>query len=140
MVGGVGFALLASVSRRREYYAYKFNLMLRIEIAYFAAVFISVQFGRQQLEPILWGLIAGFAVFIGARPRTRYIRESVKRKKRAEFELRTGKKFNPRKHEYDHEVPFAQGGGQGEANIRVVEKKKNRKKGAKSPWWDLLGR
>lgn len=72
--------------------------------------------------------------------RSRYIPASVRRRKIAEHELRTGKKFNPRKHELDHEVAFSKGGSHTEDNLRVVEKSKNRSKGAKSPWWDLLGR
>jgi hypothetical protein len=140
VVAAVGFAFLLSLYRRREHYAYKFKLILRMELAYGVAVFIAVQLGRQQLEPILWGVVAGFVVFMKTKPRGRYISASVRRRRKAEYELRTGKKFNPRKIEYDHDVPHARGGGSTEDNIRVVEKRKNRSKGAKSPWWDLLGR
>jgi hypothetical protein len=38
---------------------------------------------------------------------------SVRRKARAEFELTIGKKFNPRKHKFDHYVPFSRGGSHG---------------------------
>jgi hypothetical protein len=140
IVGAVGFALLLSISRRREYYAYKFKLILSMEIAYVVGILFSFYLGRRELEPILWGVLAAFVVFIRTKPRSRHISAAVKRKKEAEFVLRTGKKFNRRKYELDHEVPHARGGGNSEDNIRVVEKGKNRSKGAKSPWWDLLGR
>jgi hypothetical protein len=140
IVGAVGFALLMSISRRREYYAYKFKLILSMEIAYLAGVFISAYLGRREFEPILWGLLAAFVVFIRTKPRSRHISATVRRKKEAEFVLKTGKKYNRKKHELDHEVAFSKGGSHTEDNIRVVEKGKNRSKGAKSPWWDLLGR
>jgi hypothetical protein len=140
IVAVAALPLLLSVFRRREHYAYRLKLTLRMEAAYIIVVLIAVAAGRQQLEPILWGLLAGFVVYMRTKPRSRYISASVKRKRRAEYELRTGKKFNPRKAEYDHEVPHSRGGGNTEDNIRVVEKRKNRSKGAKSPWWDLLGR
>lgn len=140
IVGAFGFALLLSVSRRLDYFAYKLKLVLKVEFAYFAAVVIAVQLGRQQLEPILWGVLAGFVVYMRAKPRGRHIPASVRRRKKAEYELKTGKQFDPQKLELDHEVPFSRGGGNREANIRVAEKRKNRQKSAKTPWWDVLGR
>jgi hypothetical protein len=140
IVGAVGFALLLGIYRRRERYVYKFKLILSMEIAYLAGVVISAYLGRKEMEPILWGLLAAFVVFIRTKPRSRHISAAVRRKKEAEFVLRTGKKFNPRKHELDHEVAFSKGGSNTEDNLRVVEKGKNRSKGSRSPWWDLLGR
>lgn len=139
IIGAVGFALLLSISRRREYFVYKLKQILKMEAAYVIAAFVAVELGRRQLEPILWGLLAGFLVFIRTKPQSRHIPASVRRKKEAEFVLKTGKKFDRKKYELDHEVPWADGGGHHESNIRVVEKKRNRSKGAKSPWWDLLG-
>ena len=92
------------------------------------------------LESLLGGIVVALIVMQRMPGRSRHIPQSVRRKKIAEFELRTGKKFNPRKHELDHEVPFSRGGSHSEDNLRVTEKAKNRSKGSKSPWWDLLGR
>jgi hypothetical protein len=138
IIGTVGFFLLLSISRRREYYAYKVKRLLKMEAAYLAATFLAVALGRRELEPILWGVLAGFIVYMRTKPESRHIPASVRRKKEAEFVLKTGKKFDRKKYELDHEVPWSSGGGHHESNIRVVEKKKNRSKGAKSPWWDLL--
>ena len=139
IVGAAGFFLLLSIFRRREYYTYKLKLIFRMELAYIVAIVVAVELGRQQMEPILWGVIAAFLVYMRAKPRSRHIPAAVRRKKEAEHVLRTGKKFDRKKYELDHDVPFSSGGGHSEANIRVVEKGTNRSKGAKSPWWDLLG-
>jgi len=141
VVGAFAAALFLSLYRRREYYSYKLNLLLRMVLAYGVGIAIAVGlFHQQGFSPIVWGWLAGLLVFIGTKPRGRNFSASTKRRARAEFELRTGKKFNSRKHEYDHVVPHSRGGGSTADNIRVVEKKSNRSKGAKSPWWDLLGR
>lgn len=140
IIGAVGFALILSISRRREYYAYKLKLIFRVEAAYFlVAIGANRLAGRPTLESLLWGVVAGFVVYMRTKPQSRHIPTSVRRKKEAEFVLKTGKKFDRKKYELDHEVPWADGGGHHESNIRVVEKKRNRSKGAKTPWWDLLG-
>lgn len=140
VVGALGLALFLSIYRRREHYVHRFRLILRMEIAYLSVVFISAYLGRRELEPILWGLLAALIVFIRTGPRSRHISAAVRRKKEAEFVLKTGKKFNRKKYELDHEVAFSKGGSHTEDNLRVVEKGRNRSKGSKSPWWDLLGR
>lgn len=141
IVGAAVFALLLSISRRREYYAYKLKRIFRAEAAYFlVAIGANRLAHRPGPESLLWGILAGFVIYMRVKPESRHIPASVRRKKEAEFVLKTGKKFDRKKYELDHEVPFSDGGGHHEANIRVVAKGKNRSKGAKSPWWDLLGR
>ena len=102
-------------------------------------------FVAEQVEAIrnvapLISVMAALLVYATRPRRGRYTRASVKRQKIAEWQLRTGKKFNPRTHELDHIVPFSQGGSHTADNLEVVEKKRNRSKGARSEWWDLLGR
>lgn len=132
--------VLLGIRRRREGIRYRLRKVIIVEGIYLGLAYLMLRNGQPQLESILAGLVAAFVVNSFIKPRSRYIRTSVKHKARAEFELRTGTKFNSRKHEYDHEVPFSRGGSHTTDNIRVVEKKKNRSKGAKSPWWDVLGR
>jgi hypothetical protein len=140
VIGAVGFAFLSSISRRRAYYSYKLKLFLRVEATYFlVAIGASKLANRPGPESLLWGILAAFVVYMRTKPQSRHIPAAVRRRKEAEFMLKTGKKFDRKKYELDHELPFASGGGHHESNIRVVEKKKNRSKGAKSPWWDLLG-
>lgn len=140
IIAVVLFFLLVSIRRRREGIHHALRRAIIVEAVYFGVVLILVQAGRTPLEALLAGIVAALIVNQTLPGRSRYIPASVKRQARAEFELRTGKKFNPRKHEYDHEIAFSKGGSNTEDNIRVVEKRRNRAKGGKSPWWDLLGR
>lgn len=140
VVGVVVFFLLVSIRRRREAIRYKLRAVLVTELAFIATVYVLVQLGRSAFEAILGGLVVGLVVNGSIPSRSRHIPASVRRRKIAEYELRTGKRFNSQKYELDHEIPFSKGGSHSEDNLRVVEKKKNRSKGRKSPWWDLLGR
>lgn len=140
IVAVVLFFLLVSIRRRREAIRHRLRRAIIVEAVYFGAALILVQMGRTPLEALFAGIAAALLVNQTLPGRSRYIPASVKRKARAKFELRTGEKFNSRKHEYDHEIAFSKGGSNTEDNIRVVERLKNRAKGGKSPWWDLLGR
>jgi len=132
--------VLASLNRRREAIIHKFRRVFFAECAYFAVVYLMMHAGRTIIEALLAGILAAVIVNRIMPGRSRHIPSSVRRRKIAEYELRTGKKFNSRKHELDHEVAFSRGGSHTSENLRVLERKKNRSKGAKSPWWDLLGR
>lgn len=68
------------------------------------------------------------------------MRADVRRRVVAKWVASTGKKYDSRTHEIDHIVPYSKGGGETEDNLRVIEKKKNRSKGARGPWWDVMGR
>jgi hypothetical protein len=139
---GIPFVLLFAVGirRRREGIRHKLRAILVLEIAYLSVAFVLVNVGVQPVAAILIGLLAAFALKGFLRPRSRYIPARERRKAIARHELETGKKFNPRTHELDHVVPFSKGGSSTADNLRVTEKKSNRAKGAKSPWWDVLGR
>ena len=133
------FAVLLAVYRRREAYSYKIKLAFKMFGAYIIAILIAAKLGQKEFAPILWGLLATCAVYIATPGRSRYISTRVRRKKIAEYEFKTGKKYNSRRVELDHSIPFSRGGSHTGDNLRVVEKRKNRSKGAKSPWWDLFG-
>jgi hypothetical protein len=130
---------LLSIRRRREAIRYRLRRIILVEAAYLGPAFLLLQLGQPPLICLLAGMVLALLVDSRIKPRSRYVPASVKRKARAEFELKTGKKFNPRKHEYDHDIPFSSGGSHTMDNIRVRERKTNRSKGAKSPWWDVLG-
>jgi len=104
------------------------------ETAYLLVVYFMVHAGRTALEALLAGVLSGFLVNQMTPSRSRHIPAIVRRRKIAEYELRSGKKFNPRKHELDHEVPFSRGGSHTEDNLVVTEKQRNRSKGNNSPW------
>ena len=63
--------------------------------------------------------------------RSRYYPKSVKRAVIAR-DLK-GEEYDSSKHHIDHVWPFAKGGSHTTDNLRVIEKKKNLKKGAKRP-------
>ncbi len=140
IAGVVIFFLLVSIRRRREAIRHRIRRVIVVEAAYLGVVYLMAQTGRTGIESLLGGIVAALIVNQTMPGRSRHIPASVRRRKIAEYELRTGKKFNPRKHELDHEVAFSKGGSHTEDNVRVIEKRKNRSKSAKSPWWDLLGR
>ncbi len=82
-------------------------------------------------------VLSGFAALVvfGIRKqrfrRSRHYPKSVKRAVIAR-DLKD-EKYDPTKHHIDHVWPFARGGSHTTDNLRVIEKKKNLKKGAKRP-------
>ena len=80
--------------------------------------------------------IAGFVALIcfGAwqrKKRSRYIPKKTRRAVIAR-DLK-GEKFDRHKHHVDHVWPFSRGGSHTADNLRVIEKKKNLRKGARRP-------
>jgi hypothetical protein len=140
IVAVVFFFLLVSIRRRREAIRHRIRRVIIVEGAYLGVAYVMAQAGRTGIESLLGGIVAALIVNQWMPGRSRHIPASVRRRTIAEYELRTGKKFNPRKQELDHEVAFSKGGSHTEDNLRVVERRENRSKGSKSPWWDLLGR
>jgi len=63
--------------------------------------------------------------------RSRYIPKHVKRAVIARDMI--DEEYDPAKHHIDHVWPFARGGSHTTDNLRVIEKRKNLKKGAKRP-------
>lgn len=128
----IGLMVLAGVYKRRENLAHNLRHLV-IAVAVGALAWIVTQ--QVQVIRNAAPILAGMAVLLvyATRPRRRrYVRASVKRRKIAEWELETGKKFNSRTHELDHMVPFSQGGSHTADNLQVMEKKRNRSKGTRS--------
>lgn len=141
----IGFVLitliLVSIRRRREAILHRLRRVIIGEFVYVGVAYGLSQTARTTpLESLLGGLVAALLVSQMMPGRSRRVPASVRRRKIAEYEMRTGKKFNPRRHELDHEIAFSKGGSHTTDNLRVIEKRRNRSKGAKSPWWDFLGR
>lgn len=106
-------------------------------------IFVSLVLLKMGLSPIvalLVGVVSALLVDRRTPARSRYVVRSERRKAIARWELKTGRKFNPRLYHVDHIVPFAKGGSSTADNLQVLERRKNLSKGAKSPRWDLLGR
>jgi hypothetical protein len=82
--------------------------------------------------------IFGFAALIFLpRKRTRYIPAKVKREVIAR-DLK-GERYDSRKHHIDHKWAYSRGGSHTKDNLRVIDKTKNLKKGAKKPGlWEIF--
>jgi 5-methylcytosine-specific restriction endonuclease McrA len=81
-------------------------------------------------------LVSGVVALIflaetASRRRSRYVSKSVRREVIAR-DLK-GERYDPAKHHIDRVWPFSKGGSHTADNLRVIEKKKNLKKGAKRP-------
>lgn len=132
--------LFVSFYRRRETLWFNLRRIATALAAYLLVASLLSHAGWTETQATIVGIGAGLIVDLSSGKRTRYIPKVVKRKVIARFESRTGEKFSRRIHEIHHVVPFSKGGSNTEDNLQVLRRKENRAKGAKSPWWDLLGR
>jgi hypothetical protein len=98
----------------------------------FGTVRQSMNVPQQQGRVILAGLIALlFFIVQQNKKRSRYIPLSIRRAVIAR-DLK-GARFDSRRHHIDHIWPFSLGGSHTLENLRVMDKKKNLKKGSKRP-------
>jgi len=107
-------------------------------IILFAALMAGLTGFRMQthLLPSQEQIIAGFValIFFGrfqGKKRSRYISKATRRAVITR-DLK-GEEYDPQKHHIDHVWPFSRGGSHTTDNLRVIEKKKNLRKGAKRP-------
>ncbi len=101
-------------------------------------LFAAIRPGNVELATGLAG--AGvLCVLAFGRKRSRHIPAHVRQAVIAR-DLR-GAKFDPRRHHLDHIQPFSRGGSHTEDNLRVVNRRKNLRKGARKPKpWDWFFR
>jgi hypothetical protein len=83
-----------------------------------------------QADGVVFGVLA--LVLVPRRKRSRYIPVAVRRKVIAR-DLKGGQEYDPQKHHFDHKWAFSRGGGHTSDNLRVIEKDRNLRKGAKKP-------
>jgi 5-methylcytosine-specific restriction endonuclease McrA len=140
LVLAVLFPALLGLYRRREGVRYRLRRVMVLELTYIGVGLLLLGMGQRPVVAILAGVVCALVVDRRTPARSRYIAQSERRKAIARWELRTGRKFNPRLYHVDHIVPFSKGGSSTADNLQVLERRKNLSKGAKSPWWDLLGR
>ena len=86
-----------------------------------------------QQEQVLAGFFA-FCLFLRFQKTIKRSRSIPKATRKAVIarDLK-GEKFDPEKHHVDHVWPFSRGGSHTVDNLRVIEKKRNLRKGAKRP-------
>ena len=112
------------------------HVLKTIIVFFFSMLILSGTRMRTNLLPPQEQVIAGFVALFSfahwqSRKRSRYIPKSVKRAVIARD--MKDEDYDPSKHHIDHVWPFARGGSHTSDNLRVIEKKKNLKKGAKRP-------
>lgn len=112
------------------------NLLRSIIVFSFLMAVLNVVRPQTHWNPAQEEIAAGFVALIvfgrfQGRKRSRYIPKSVRRAVVAR-DLK-GEEFDPAKHHIDHVWPFSRGGSHTTDNLRVIEKKRNLRKGAKRP-------
>ena len=136
----LAFVLAPGIWRRRESIRFRLRVVIVGEATYLLVTLGLAKAGWSAPQALVCGLLTGLVVAMLQRGRNRYVPRSERRKAIARFESKTGRRYNPRIHDLDHVVPFSRGGSNTADNLRVIERSTNRAKGARSPWWDLLGR
>ena len=141
LVAPLLFLLFLSLYRRREGILNFMRRAILGEAAYIFLAWYLAQRGVQPIAAVGIGVLAAVTVAkMLVAPRSRHIPASERRKAVAAYERKTGRKFNRKADEVDHDVAFAKWGSSTADNLRVRSRTENRRKGKKSPWWDLLGR
>lgn len=132
------YMVFLSIWRHREGIMHKISRILVYLLITSGIIYLLK--GENDIRIIIVAITIGLAASHFLIPeRSRYIPKSVRRKIIADYEYKTGRKKR-KSDEIDHIIPLSKGGSNTPDNLRVVTRKKNRSKGAKSPWWDLLGR
>jgi hypothetical protein len=112
------------------------NLARAVLILGIVVVLLTAVHSQTHLQSPQEQVIAGFIalIFLGqfqSRKRSRYIAKSTRRAV-IQRDLK-GEEFDTQKYHIDHVWPFSRGGSHTTDNLRVIEKKKNLRKGAKRP-------
>jgi hypothetical protein len=140
LAGCFAFPILLGVHRRREGIFHRLRRVLIVEACYLGVAALVIQASGQPAEGILAGLVAGLIADRFIAKRSRHVRNSERRKAIRRFESSTGTKYDRRRHDLHHDVAFSSGGSNTADNLRVLPRGENRRRGARAPWWDLLGR
>jgi hypothetical protein len=123
-------------SRKLKWLRYKLKRMIVGICVYLAAALVFLHQGLPTVEAVSMGVLVGLggawilvnAPKRGRRP-PRTIRDQV-----IERDLSSkGLKWDSAKYHIDHIVPFSRGGDHSLRNLRVVEKRKNLRKGDRMP-------
>jgi hypothetical protein len=135
----VGFLMLVGIRPRRESILHKLRYLIIAGIVGYLAYLIAGSDPKYQAASSVIAILVVVMIYAMRPARRRRIPKSIRRRTITDWEHKTGKRFNARTHELDHIVPFSKGGSHTSDNLRVLEKERNRSKGAKNPWWDIFG-
>lgn len=134
---GIGWYVFQVCSRKARWIGYKLKRALVALIGYIVTVaLLAAGQGIPTLEAVGLGLLVGLGVaWLVVRPPkdNRRIPAAVRRKVIERDLTSKGLEWNPAKYHIDHHVPYSRGGDHSVRNLRVIEKRKNLRKGAKMP-------
>lgn len=134
------YAVVLGIHRRREGIRHRVRRSTIAILAYLVTAIVLSKNGQPPITALAVAILVGIgAESLLVKPRSRYIPKSERRKAIADYEQRTGRKFNPKKDELDHDVAFARFGSNTADNLRVRPRAENRRKGKKRVWWDVIG-
>lgn len=122
----------------REGIRWKAKVLSIAFLGYFGATCLALGLGEEPGVAVVIGVLAGALAGNSVPKRSRYIPAAVRREVKNQFELESGRKYNPQHHELDHIVPFSRGGSHTVDNLRVIKKKANRRKGKRMPSYDEI--
>lgn len=135
------YVILLGLRKRREGIRHALRRLIMLEASYLiVALYLAGAVYWNPAASIAAGVIVALAVDRFMPRRSRYIPKTERRKVIQRFERQTGESYNPRRHDIGHIVAFKRGGSNTADNLKVECRRENRSKGAKSPWWDLIGR
>jgi hypothetical protein len=143
----VGVALLAWYlyqisSRKQERIRYKIKRTVVGLVVYLIAALALSKQGISPFEAVIVGVLAGMGcawLLVKAPKSDRRIPTAIRREVIARDLTSKGLRWDPEKYHIDHVVPFSRGGDNSARNLRVIERHKNLRKGARMPgFWDFL--
>lgn len=137
----IGFAIFAWYlyqvgSRKKELLRFRAKRALLSIAVYLATVALLIKQGLPPLEAVVLGLLVGMGagwLLLTPPKDTRRIPTAVRRAVIARDLTSKGLKWDPMKYHIDHIVPFSRGGDNSMRNLRVVEKRRNLRKGSTMP-------
>ncbi len=140
--GLIGFMLTRTIYAARESIAHALSLIVvaaLIGVIIYGVIAANRHGDVELARAKVIGAFAGVLYLTFGPKRSRRIPARVRRAAIAR-DLR-GAKFDPSRHHIDHIQPFSRGGSHTEDNLRVVDKRKNLRKGARKPKpWDWFFR
>lgn len=107
--------------------------------AFFGGIFLWVKTDHGVGESIFVGFISALAAGFYFAPYPQRTRRIPKHIRRAVIERDLkGEAFDPNIHHLDHIIPFSKGGDHSVANLRVMNRTENMRRGARMPNWKEL--
>jgi len=120
--------------RKKGYLKFRVRRFVVNMSFYIGGIVVLIHLGYRPLEALVFGFVLGLAAgfyFVPRPVRSRLIPADIKR---AVIERDLGGiPFDSRIHQIDHIVPYSKGGDHSMANLRVISKTQNLRRGAKMP-------